>query len=625
MVFLAFQILVTLTAFHSSPAQNTFLEINGIVSMEAEHYTGNTGPWEQVEGRNAVSVDDAGLGNIKDAFVRILKSDHPLAAGFAGKVTLTRDQAPMNWGFPNENATVIAVSQREPEKAVIFAYENGAKMPGLPAPEKRVALFIRNPEVTLDGWAMFDAAVKWVNDSTFNANRDVLFLTNSEHLSEMDSAFKARLERLDCRVIIGDDNQVKTGDADGKTFILISESVASNAIGTKFRSVTIPVIVCEPYLFDDMGMIIQRPAWKESAGQFGNAMMIRWGKWSDNLRYSIFFSNPGSYSLWLMGKNGGDSGTDDVAIFLDPDSIRENLLHYNIRFQKDLGWTRQMHFKTPGNPEAPGKASIEVKKAGWHTLYLVKGAEPEHPDTPPEARKYPNWRVDKIIISRDETPPLGDGPLETTNNQQVKVPDSLLQNTEFFPSQVWLENENYVVVEAEAIDHHSYWKLSSKPWGYSGNGYLQWRGPDRTRSIEGLGGNDDELCVRQGPQEEWIILRLFVTHPGNYRVNVRNYHLNKDDDNDAWIAKVGFRPNRIKGTKITRIGDSHQDGNGFTWLDWGVHKFWFKKGINDLYISGRSVGFGIDRITVYKDGDPIAKKKALNLKTPVSKLKMELQ
>jgi hypothetical protein len=52
-----------------------------------------------------------------------------------------------------------------PGRALVFAYDRGAPMPGLPAaPGRRVGLFLHNytAEVMSDtAWAMFDAAIAW--------------------------------------------------------------------------------------------------------------------------------------------------------------------------------------------------------------------------------------------------------------------------------------------------------------------------------------------------------------------------------------------------------------------------------------------------------------------------------
>ena len=99
-------------------------------------------------------------------------------------------------------------------------------------------------------------------------------------------------------------------------------------------------------------------------------------------------------------------------------------------------------------------------------------------------------------------------------------------------------------------------------------------------------------------------------------MNARNYHEHEDGDNDAWVWRVGAPISN--DNPVRRMGDSLDDGEGFSWLDWGVRSFWLKKGVNNLYIGGRSPGFGIDRVAIYRDDDPEAEARALDVDAPVS-------
>ena len=50
-------------------------------------------------------------------------------------------------------------------------------------------------------------------------------------------------------------NPATTADATGKDVVFISSTINSGDIGTKYRDVTVPVIVSEPWLLDDMKMV----------------------------------------------------------------------------------------------------------------------------------------------------------------------------------------------------------------------------------------------------------------------------------------------------------------------------------------------------------------------------------
>jgi|GEM_PF-3334903 len=595
---------------------NSFLEKDGVVAIEAEHYTTNVGPWEQVEGRNAITDAMAGLGTDHETALNI---ENDLLSGISkGKIQLTDEKHEVNWGYPVKSAKVIAVFKSRPEKAAVFCYEQGAALRDGTAAARRTALFSGIPELSEQAWNLWEAAVLWTAEQA--TNKEALLVVSSTELGEMDQWTSQRLQNLGFSVIAMEDESVEPTDAQGKGLVLVSESVSSGAVADKFLNVDVPAVICEPYVLDDMDMIVSKLRWQEKPGQSGLAMLTRRGSWSDYMRYAIYFENTGIYNLWLLGQNGGDGGTDEVKVLFDAVEINSEADFYEVRFDQQLRWTNKMHYKTPENRKTPGMPTVKVTEPGWHNLYLVKGAEPEHADNPPESRRYPNWRVDKILLTTEAEDPTGDGPKETVNRGQVALPDEFAVDLEFYPPQIWQEENGFVVIEAEDIEHHEYWQLKSEPTGFTGEGYLEWQGPSRTTSIDGIGGNHDSLGVRQGPQDEWLILRLNITEPGLYAVNARNHHEHEDGDNDAWVTKVGFQPDRHKDNVISRMGDSFHDGKGFTWLDWGVREFDLKKGINNLYIGGRSVGFGIDRIAIYKIGDEQAQSKALNLDTPTSAL-----
>jgi len=69
-----------------------------------------------------------------------------------------------------------------------------------------------------------------------------------------DQAVKARLEGLGYVVTVVGDSAATAADALGKTLVLVSSSVTSTAVNTKFRSVAVPVITWEDQIYDDMGM-----------------------------------------------------------------------------------------------------------------------------------------------------------------------------------------------------------------------------------------------------------------------------------------------------------------------------------------------------------------------------------
>jgi hypothetical protein len=82
----------------------------------------------------------------------------------------------------------------------------------------------------------------------------VLFVVGSNGMNDSDNAIKTRLEGLGLNVSVEQDNRLKDKTGKGESLILISSTISSAKVGGTFRNVAVPVMVCEPNLFDDMGM-----------------------------------------------------------------------------------------------------------------------------------------------------------------------------------------------------------------------------------------------------------------------------------------------------------------------------------------------------------------------------------
>ena len=190
----------------------------------------------------------------------------------------------------------------------------------------------------------------------------------------------------------------------------------------------------------------------------------------------------------------------------------------------------------------------------------------------------------------------------------------------YLPDQIWQEKEGMVIVEPELIERHSHWQLKTSPAGFTGPGYLEWQGADWSVPPEPWvrRSNNDHSNERQPPQEEWLIVRVFIETPGTYLLDVRNIHKKEDGDNDTWFGRVGepFHP----GHPISRLGDNLKDGTGFTWLDWGVRELELDSGLHNFFLGGRSRGFGVDRVVLYLKDDADIAQKALAPSTEASEL-----
>jgi hypothetical protein len=96
--------------------------------------------------------------------LRIDTPESPLAAGLSGTVTVSTAPGDAVWGMPSNTAIRVASVPGQPMQLAIFAYENGVQMAELPAPARRVGLFVSmtlSATLSPSGGALFDAAVAW--------------------------------------------------------------------------------------------------------------------------------------------------------------------------------------------------------------------------------------------------------------------------------------------------------------------------------------------------------------------------------------------------------------------------------------------------------------------------------
>jgi hypothetical protein len=119
--------------------------------------------------------DNLGIGEERlfdvsqgESDLQIVAPGHPLAGGLTGEVRVVSQPSPFELGQPVAAAIRIATiveEENEPDEVLIFGLEKGAAGRFEPAPARRVGWFARETtfrSLTDDGWALFDAAVKWL-------------------------------------------------------------------------------------------------------------------------------------------------------------------------------------------------------------------------------------------------------------------------------------------------------------------------------------------------------------------------------------------------------------------------------------------------------------------------------
>jgi tetratricopeptide (TPR) repeat protein len=106
---------------------------------------------------------DFGNTDYSSVFICPDAVQHPLAGGLTGEQEILSKAQPQGWAKPGPRATVAATIGGDPVRAVAFAYDKGAPMPGQEAPHRRAAFLAGPANVALHerGGLLFDAAAGW--------------------------------------------------------------------------------------------------------------------------------------------------------------------------------------------------------------------------------------------------------------------------------------------------------------------------------------------------------------------------------------------------------------------------------------------------------------------------------
>jgi hypothetical protein len=158
------------------------------------------------------------------------------------------------------------------------------------------------------------------------------------------------------------------------------------------------------------------------------------------------------------------------------------------------------------------------------------------------------------------------------------------------PDCLFLEQDGVIVMEVESgpFDHPD-WRLENDvPTDYVSEGYMVWRG------IEYLGT----------PGIAPAAFPLRVTNPGEYRLQILNWHQapQNDQENDVWV--------RMDGGSWVKVFSPFS--GIWSWpvvIDYGNHNFaepvfFLGAGDHVLELSARSKGFRMDRMDLHLPGAP---------------------
>lgn len=133
------------------------------------------------------------------------------------------------------------------------------------------------------------------------------------------------------------------------------------------------------------------------------------------------------------------------------------------------------------------------------------------------------------------------------------------------------------------------WERVPGPEGEDGPGAVIWRGPGTWQdAVHGA-----RPYVPFADRAFVLRYAFRVEQPGRYHVKVRNSHQHHDGDNDVWIS--------VNESSYQKHYDWQE--NQWTFDEtgvWATHEL--AAGEHRLELGGRSYGFAIERIVIYRDG-----------------------
>jgi hypothetical protein len=175
------------------------------------------------------------------------------------------------------------------------------------------------------------------------------------------------------------------------------------------------------------------------------------------------------------------------------------------------------------------------------------------------------------------------------------------------PTRIFTETDGRLVIEAENVTLTDHWIFDNTEEGYSSEGYIRWM-PSYIHEIS---------HQHQGT----LAYRIRITNPGTYRMAMRSSHKGapeRDKWNDCWTL-MGLNPVHPYG--ITRKtyhainNEEYKSGMGFSWHtthnnygsvaktdgEFSVPTYELEAGDHYFWICGRSGGFRIDKIHLFKN------------------------
>jgi thermitase len=176
---------------------------------------------------------------------------------------------------------------------------------------------------TGNGWGVFNAVGLMNNLPDHQVRKALLVVYDPAYLDNSDVQIRNRLQWMGYTVTLRDDGASSAADATGQDIVIISESVNDYDVHSKFRNVTVPVMVWENGIYDDMGMTADW-AWSDISGQSQVSMVSSTHPIAAGYTGTLTVYNTSSWMAW------GTAGTNAVRIAtLTSNSSRSTIFAYD--------------------------------------------------------------------------------------------------------------------------------------------------------------------------------------------------------------------------------------------------------------------------------------------------------
>jgi hypothetical protein len=210
---------------------------------------------------------ESDYGNVSTR-TAVIAAGHPMAAGRSGTVTLFSANQTIGWGRMAPAATAVAtVTVAGAQRQAAFVVPKGGALTTQPAaPGCRLTFPLPGSPTaaTADYWSLFDATTQYAVDGCGTAGpvdppagvRVLLVTADPAAQTGADNVVSGRLRQSGATVTVADDNSVDVQAANASTYVVISPSVNSAAVGASvtLTSTSRPVWVAKPYLLDNYGL-----------------------------------------------------------------------------------------------------------------------------------------------------------------------------------------------------------------------------------------------------------------------------------------------------------------------------------------------------------------------------------